>query len=758
MANLLTFRDFDVLHEDFAKTPAVTESICINKSPEETFFYNFCPVTKSNPSEYQALCQHCSVLQLADVRLTRTNSPGGNELSELEADVPGYEGTLAYSRQDVVPLLPGLAASANSGCGFCALLRNTMIWHFQRYPLERLPDDTIQILKICHHWNYGLSAFTIYSPSFRSRRHKFDYLTFRVTANPTDACASIFDIRSNRIPDVISPSGILTLKQWVFGDYKLKTIEALYRPTRLLYVESSKESGLIRLVDSHSQTNEEPQPYLALSYCWGPKAPSLKTTKSNYAYLQRSISYNTMPKAYQDTVRVARALGVKYIWIDALCIIQDDVADWETESKMMAEIFQNALVTIIPLCSSSCDEGFLERNPSLKIKYTHHSNEGNINGSFFIRHIPFSYENAEFAIRSSPTFSNAPIKLELKKSSWQARGWTFQEDMFAVRKLYFGYMMMYWDSFQPIDIMKTEDKIIDDTLDRVKTAKQSRIQSSSGLLSDHDYDGWYHSIIDYSQKLLTFETDRLPAVSSYAKLIAGKDTYLAGLWKNNLHRGLLWKIQRKKRKTFSKLMRDLACSTKYIAPSWSWASRGAALLWDGSDAMQLECAVMEAETSIHGSDTYGRVYCGHLLLRGKVSSIPNAKLQNLPLRTPYYSLQNEWLAIDGENYVAQCALDWRETDDCGKQLLEASGESIQKIVMLLTSSGHTDKPSAFSRTPQERQDKDEVPPLEVLHGLLLYPTGEANEYWRVGLFHSLTDEKGGREYFERCEERTVRVI
>jgi hypothetical protein len=132
------------------------------------------------------------------------------------------------------------------------------------------------------------------------------------------------------------------LKQWVFGNKKSKAFKTTYRPTRLIYVESSKGSGLIRLVDSHSQTDKEPQPYLALSYCWGPKAPSLKTTKSNYAHLKSSISYHTMPKAYQDTVRVARALGVKYIWIDALCIIQDDISDWETESKMMAEIFENA--------------------------------------------------------------------------------------------------------------------------------------------------------------------------------------------------------------------------------------------------------------------------------------------------------------------------------------------------------------------------------------------------------------------------------
>jgi hypothetical protein len=458
-----------------------------------------------------------------------------------------------------------------------------------------------------------------------------------------------------------------------------------------------------------------------------------------------------MPKAYQDTVRVARALGVKYIWIDALCIIQDDISDWETESKMMAEIFENALVTIIPLCTSTCDEGFLERNPSLKIKYTNRDIKENISGSFFIRHIPFSYDRAEFAIRAEPTISNAPIDLELKKSPWRARGWTFQEDMFATRKLYFGHMMMYWDSFQPLDIMRTEDKIIDDELNRVKTAKLPRTQS-------HDYGDWYDSVVNYSEKLFTFETDRLPAMSSYAKLIAGEDVYLAGLWKNDLHRGLLWKIQRKKRKPFDRLMSKLTCSAKYIAPSWSWASRRAALQWDGSDAMRLECAVLEAETGIPGSETYGRVQSGHLLLRGKISSIPGAKLQKLPLRTPYYNLQNEWLALEGEQYVAQCALDWRETDECGIQHSEIGGERIQKIIMLVTSSGHTDKPSAFSRSPQERQDNNEAQPVEVLHGLLLYPTEEANEYRRVGLFHSLTDEMGGRGYFEDCEERTVSVI
>ncbi|EHK44068.1 hypothetical protein TRIATDRAFT_185735, partial [Trichoderma atroviride IMI 206040] len=224
-----------------------------------------------------------------------------------------------------------------------------------------------------------------------------------------------------------------------------------------------------------------------------------------------------MPKAYQDTVRVARALGVKYIWIDALCIIQDDMEDWEKESRMMAEIFQHSLATLILLRTASCNEGFLERNPSIKINY--------------------------------------------QNRQWGTRGWTFQEDMFSMRKLYFGQLMMYWDSLKPVDIMRTEDTIIDDKLNRLgKSGEISIIHSSEPWRGNYDYDGWYYPMLSYCQKNLTYETDRLSAVSSYAKLVGSKsgDTYVAGLWKRDFHRGLLWKISKSQRRTFRTLIGQLS--------------------------------------------------------------------------------------------------------------------------------------------------------------------------------------------------------
>lgn len=185
MAGLFTFRGTGV-HEDFAKTRAVKKPSHTRDSPKDKFVYNFDAVAESKLSASQTtLCEHCSVLQLTNVRLAYTGNPNGRKPLELKADVPGFEEDLAYNRKDVVPLLPGLAESADAGCGFCALLRNAILWHFRQYSVERLPDDTMEITRIRHYWNPGLTAFTVHSTAFVCRGHRFGYLTFKVNANRT---------------------------------------------------------------------------------------------------------------------------------------------------------------------------------------------------------------------------------------------------------------------------------------------------------------------------------------------------------------------------------------------------------------------------------------------------------------------------------------------------------------------------------------------------------------------------------------------
>ena len=86
-------------------------------------------------------------------------------------------------------------------------------------------------------------------------------------------------------------------------------------------------------------------PYIALSHCWG-KNPIVRTTTSTLAQRKQGIEISLLPPTFRDAIIIARRLDVRYLWIDSLCIIQDDELDWQTESAKMSTIYQHALLTI----------------------------------------------------------------------------------------------------------------------------------------------------------------------------------------------------------------------------------------------------------------------------------------------------------------------------------------------------------------------------------------------------------------------------
>ena len=98
--------------------------------------------------------------------------------------------------------------------------------------------------------------------------------------------------------------------------------------------------------------------YAALSYCWG-KEENVITTKANLKVHEKEIVYFYLPKTFQDAIEVARKLNINYLWIDALCIIQDDEDDWDTECLRMGKYYENPYVTISTLSALGSREGFL---------------------------------------------------------------------------------------------------------------------------------------------------------------------------------------------------------------------------------------------------------------------------------------------------------------------------------------------------------------------------------------------------------------
>jgi hypothetical protein len=98
--------------------------------------------------------------------------------------------------------------------------------------------------------------------------------------------------------------------------------------------------------------------YASLSYCWGSSLP-YTTTVENLDQNRQGIQFNDLPRTLQDAIMIARYIGFDYIWIDCLCIVQNDKADWAREASRMADIYSNADLSIAASRAAHCDEGFL---------------------------------------------------------------------------------------------------------------------------------------------------------------------------------------------------------------------------------------------------------------------------------------------------------------------------------------------------------------------------------------------------------------
>jgi hypothetical protein len=119
-------------------------------------------------------------------------------------------------------------------------------------------------------------------------------------------------------------------------------------PTRLLDVGSDDGSREPRVIETKDLSTTD-TPYAALSHMWGDveNAAPLQTMKFNYDTVKQNVSNRKLPQNFADAVEVCRKLSIQYIWIDSLCIIQDDQGDWAQEAKMMHKVYRNAEVTIV---------------------------------------------------------------------------------------------------------------------------------------------------------------------------------------------------------------------------------------------------------------------------------------------------------------------------------------------------------------------------------------------------------------------------
>lgn len=182
-------------------------------------------------------------------------------------------------------------------------------------------------------------------------------------------------------------------------------------PTRVIDVANYPQ--YVRLI----VTNSKKAKYVALSYCWGGNS-QVQTTRSNLEHHQEAISCEMLPKTIRNAAWVTKELGMRFLWVDCLCIIQGDRQDFHAENRRMASVYENAYVTIAATGAESSNVGLFHRSPHAEYVVLPCKPEEPALGSWYLG-LHIKPEEAVFT---------APLN---------QRGWVLQEHLFARRTIHF---------------------------------------------------------------------------------------------------------------------------------------------------------------------------------------------------------------------------------------------------------------------------------------------------------------------------------
>ncbi|KAF2828836.1 HET-domain-containing protein [Ophiobolus disseminans] len=286
--------------------------------------------------------------------------------------------------------------------------------------------------------------------------------------------------------------------------------------------------------------------YATLSYSWGSKGFAM-TTSGNYEEMKNGFDRDTLPIAFQDAAAMVQGLGISYIWIDTLCIVQDDGADWEEQAAKMGQIFEGAAITIAAsLSTDPYHTLFTAREPSYQEAELYSEIKGE----------PL---NVTFKARRKITRGiHAKIGRSTDVDPLDKRAWGLQEKLLSRRLIAFTGAELQWtcrtlkacechhNSYpsQPLFLTPTGPTTPDDIV------KLSKI--------------WSQIIEEYSARELRFLSDKLPALGGLASKFGAVTewTYIAGGWRESILFDLVWQRD----------LEPIVLTATWHGPSFSWAS------------------------------------------------------------------------------------------------------------------------------------------------------------------------------------------
>jgi hypothetical protein len=330
-------------------------------------------------------------------------------------------------------------------------------------------------------------------------------------------------------------------------------------PTRVIDVGSRTAAPFLLLSGGKRGS------YCALSYCWG-NAAFLRTTRSTLGDHLRGIPMDKLPRTLKEAILAARELGFRYIWIDSLCIIQDDIDDWRREAAAMHTVYSNAVLTIAALSSTDANDGLFRSRKS------------------WVRPVQLTFRAMGYSGKSCAyAMPVSGIRTPERKGPLNSRGWTLQEEILSPRILYFGDGMLFWDCFTTRGSEADPDGTRESA--RVKQDMLTACRRAFGdvpLHAEHRSEYWTEedeanyvareqeipfmvwegTVAEYSTRELTYSTDTIAAIQGLATRMEPllQDSFLCGIWTgHNSLRSLCWES-----------LQPGVRRSGY--PSWSWAS------------------------------------------------------------------------------------------------------------------------------------------------------------------------------------------
>jgi hypothetical protein len=390
-------------------------------------------------------------------------------------------------------------------------------------------------------------------------------------------------------------------------------------PRRVLDVSGSE----VRLLETQGRK----APYVTLSHCWGRQSVT-RVTKATLGAMKRQVPCSDLSRTFEDAVAITRKLGFQYLWIDSLCILQDDQEEWEIEASNMSHIFANSQLTIAASRATDGSEGCW----SSRLKEPFHlrcTNDREIRDPRLWQ--PYQIEGLDrdgspktFSV--SLGFPHGIFRRKRPAEPLLKRAWVFQEQILSPRIIHYASGELFFECKTHIACECSGWSVRSQIWDwetrwrKAHNVLVNQDKSNRTVLGDleqnlREFEAYKTLIETYTELDITNDLDRLPALSGLT--MGRNDEYLAGMWKSFFLMTLHWVPESESPKGIMARRPH-----EYRAPTWSWASMEAPIRHIGSDAVnvpfnaKLEAKILDVSCTAKGADPRGRLRDGYLRIQG----------------------------------------------------------------------------------------------------------------------------------------------